>query len=584
MKIALVSLLFCSVAFAQRTQPFSLEELVFTAERGPQVDCFDPEQTPACGDITKQYCDNLRRNNGVLNDGSGNINVGMSHRSQMSELERAGLADLVRALPNLPADVQREVARPVAELQRLLQAETDSPEWYRNVSRVRARFADKINDVAGRRARVSLRQRLPRGQRATRADEVAERSRQERLIMADVTRIKMETSPNWPRLQTVLGKVKEDLLAVVNSMPLTDAEKSERIQRINNTRLAPPFGVRLGGRIGQVIEQDCRTNMVNAMYMDLTGTLTVCAGFVNGYQSESALYFTLAHELAHSFNLKALQDQNSQPRYKRLHDRLAETNGNMNCEEYRRVSAEESARPADNACGRPEYSAFVKCLNGNTEEPVSASMQSQVMQALGSINVCSITDRNQGLAFMNPDEFADRNFGRMISSITQEFTDPTPVRGRQMMFPVYFIAQERRCNPASTCEQSLSVSRERIPLLAASCLTTSSHAAENEADWYAHKALTVRLRSMTDIRQRRELVASSMGLFCGYNYMKMPSEHEMEELAAELAQIAQAESGDTHSSNEDRISAAMTEDMASLLQCTRPEGSAAPATYQGCRL
>ncbi|MCP6412599.1 hypothetical protein NL483_29050, partial [Klebsiella pneumoniae] len=76
------------------------------------------------------------------------------------------------------------------------------------------------------------------------------------------------------------------------------------IQRINNTRLTPPFGVRLGGRIGRILEQDCRSTMVNAMYLDLTGSLTVCAGFVNGYQSESSLYFTLAHELAHSFNLK----------------------------------------------------------------------------------------------------------------------------------------------------------------------------------------------------------------------------------------------------------------------------------------
>lgn len=570
---------------------FSLNDLnqALSGERPlqPTVDCFDPRETPVCGDINRQYCRNMTANQGRATDPTGNVNVGKSERSQISEVERLNLVNLTTMLPALPADLRSELERPVARLATLVQSENDSRNWYKDVARVRAEMTSKIQDVANRRADVSLRTRVPRGQRATRADRTAERDEQFRALMDTVSRAKMTTSPNWPRINNVFARVKEDLLSVINTLPLTPEEKQQRINRINSTNLSTPFGVRVGGVLGQIMESDCRTNMVNAFYLDLNNSLTICGGIANGFQSENALYFTLAHELAHSFNQKFLQDENSSPRWSRLNERLLATNGNMPCDEYTRVTNESRNENSFN-CGRDTYTNFMNCVSGLTPDDIPPSdNQASAMQVLRQMNVCSVLDRDQGLAFMNPNEFADRNFNRLVSSTLQEFVGSTPVNGRALLSPVYLVAQEKRCNPSRSCAEVSTDAALRMGLNSPPvCRAIADRGAENESDWYAHKALTLRLRSMTDVRARRELVAGSMGLFCGNTYTRSPSEKDLGRLQAEFIKIA-AEGGmenDNHASNGDRQNAMMTEDMASLLQCSRPEGASAPASYQSCRL
>ena len=601
MKIhVLFVLLFSLSAQALDTQSrggsFSLEDLSGALSGQtplePQVDCFDPAQTPACGQINRQYCNTLRSNQGRATDPTGNVNVGQSARSQMSELDRANLQDLTRMLPELPADLRREVERPVARVAELLRTENDSRNWYRDVARVREDIESKVRSVANRRADEALRSRLPRGQRATNLDKSNERDQQFRELMDTVARAKMVTSPTWPRMNNVFARVKEDMTAVINTLPLTPEEKQQRINRINSTNLTTPFGVRVGGGVGRIMESDCRTNMVNAMYMDLSNSLTVCAGLANGFQSENSIYFTLAHELAHSFNVKFMQEENSSPRFSTLNERLVETNGNMPCDEYARVDA--ASRLENNFnCGREEYNRFMNCVSGLDPQtiPPRPNRQFEMFQFFEQMNFCRILDRREGLAYMNPNEFADRNFGRMISSGLQEFTGSTPARARALIVPAYYITQEKRCNPTRSCVETSKVAELRMAFAAPAeaCSIVAERGAENESDWYAQKAMIIRLRSMTDIRARRELVAGSMGIFCGYSYTRPLSERDQSALEKELEKMALegglSGEGDHHSSNEERISAIMTEDMASLLQCTNPQGTT-PGTsnYQSCRL
>ncbi len=555
---------------------------------GPQVDCFDPNETPACHAITESFCTDLGMNGGRATDPTGSISVGMSRRSNLSEMERANLVDITRALPRLPQDLQRELGRPIQKLSQLIAQENDSKNWYRDVSRVRKEISELISDVAKRRADVSLRGRLPQGQRATDADKAAERETQYRALMETFTRAKVDSSPNWARIQTVYARVKQDMIAVLNTLALSPEEKQQRIAKINQTNLSYPFGIRVGGVIGQIIESDCRTNMINAMYMPFTGTLTVCAGLLNGYQSENSVYFTLAHELAHGFNLKQIQNQNSVPRWSRLQNRLLETNGNMPCEEYTRRRTEERVAPDAYQCGRDEYNNFMSCLNGN-RPPATAAQPSSLRPLMDKAGYCDILDRRQGLAHMNPNEFADRRFARYISSDMQEYTGPALTNARGMLSPAYFVTQEARCNPQTSCEAVLTIynSMAMYGSRPPACTQNSERGAENESDWYAHKAMTLRLRGMTDIRARRQLVAGSMGLFCPFRYSRAPSDKDQARLEKEMAKLAEqgGPGEDHHSSNEERISAAMTDEMASLLQCTRSTGEAAqPNSYQSCRL
>jgi hypothetical protein len=398
---------------------------------------------------------------------------------------------------------------------------------------------------------------------------------------------KVESSPNWPRIQNVFVRVKQDMTSVINTLPLTPEEKRERIARINQTNLSYPFGVRVGGVVGSIVESDCRTNMINAMYMPFTGTLTVCAGFLNGYQSENSVYFTLAHELAHSFNLKQVQNTNSVPRWSRLQARLLETNGNMPCEEFTRRKTEERNSPDAYQCGRSEYNNFMNCLNGNRTPGTSA--QDDIRALMNKVGYCDILDRRQGLAYMNPNEFADRRLPRLVSSDMQEYNGPALTSARGMLSPAYFVAQESRCHPSTSCESVLSDYQlmATVGTNPPACMSNSELGAENESDWYAHKAMIVKLRNMTDIRERRQFVAGSMGLFCPFSYSRSLNDKDLARLEKEIARITQ-EGGmddDNHASSKERISAAMTEEMGSLLQCTRPSGEKAPpASYQSCRL
>lgn len=578
--------------FAQRTpgQSFSLEELSTALNRPvePQVDCFDPNTTPECGNISRTFCTNLATSEGNMTDASGTINVGKSKKSQLSEIERMNLVDLTRALPALPADLQKAIRNDIAKLQTLIDQENDSQKWYRDVSKTRNDIAYRVRDVAEKRAQVSLRKKLPAGQKATNADEIAERDLHEKELFELISRAKMESSPQWDKLKNVLAQVKQDMTSVIETLPLTPEEKAERLQKVNNTNLTSPFGLRLGGVFGRIMEQDCRTNMINAMYMFLDGTLTVCAGFLNGYQSESSLYFTLAH----AFNLKQLQTQNSTPRWSSYYQKLVETNGNIPCDQLERVKAE--ARGQDNyQCGSESYNKFLGCLTGLTPETLPIESPYQDVSAYNKVDFCSITDKAQGLAYMNPNEFADRNFSRMFTDAQMEFTGRPMVNARGYLSPAYEVVQEKRCHPQKTCVEVLAHAKLRVQVgsFPPACTKISLRGQENESDWYAHKAMLLKMRRTQDVRQRREIAASSMAFFCPYKYSRAPSAEQLKELEKEIERLAEegghggGGSNDHHASNEDRIQSIMTEEMASLLQCTNPTtASARSASYQSCRL
>ena len=180
---------------------------------------------------------------------------------------------------------------------------------------------------------------------------------------------------------------------------------------------------------------------------------------------------------------------------------------------------------------------------------------------------------------------------RLVSSVTQELSVPAIESSRIMLAPAYEIVQEKRCHPEKPCSETYESARVRAMMgtTPPACLRISQRGQENEADWYAHKAMTMRLRSVTDIRQRRELVAASMGVFCGFSYSRVTSDKDKLKIEKELERLIEAgEIGageDNHAPSGHRISAAMTDEIASLLQCTKEKDKAnAKPSYQSCRL
>ena len=95
MKFVLFLTLF--VPFFTNAQSLSLEGFQLTLQNPvePQVDCFDPKTTPVCEEINRSYCASLAASEGNLTGADGMISVGKSKKSQLSEIERTNLLDLI---------------------------------------------------------------------------------------------------------------------------------------------------------------------------------------------------------------------------------------------------------------------------------------------------------------------------------------------------------------------------------------------------------------------------------------------------------------------------------------------------------
>lgn len=85
---------------------------------------------------------------------------------------------------------------------------------------------------------------------------------------------------------------------------------------------------------------------MNAFYSPSHHAFTVCAGYFNSFQSESALYGTIAHEIAHAIDPlsnAAHQCRTESPVFQSLNRLVGASGPGMPCNEWEPIAAQAKA-------------------------------------------------------------------------------------------------------------------------------------------------------------------------------------------------------------------------------------------------
>ena len=545
------------------------------------VDCNDPSQTPECKQVSDQYCEKLSAHEGNFDS----MKLGKSAKSSLSEIDKRDLTTLVDGVKFLSPELA--ILKPgLKKLADALASESDTQAWYKKLGEVRKEISGQIDALAAKNAKANLSKKT---KSPTQADKDFELFRERGRLMDLITEAKFKANPRWAKIEEVFNKVKSSMISEVQNMDLTNEEVTIRTNKIIETTLSYPSGMKTIGPLGELVNKDCRSNMLNALYNVATRSLTICAGLVNGVESESSLYMVMAHELAHSFNYIRLGSLQRSP-IDHYVQAIIETNGNIPCDQWLDLRGAFIGFAPGPYCDQSKYTGLLKCLMKDNQLPHAKSIsdaQRDFEEYYQKMDLCSLADTKSGLVYKNPKELIDRLYPKLFTREPTGYAGSIPKDLAALSIDPYVMAQEMKCRPQVKCEdtlQELLRTRAPSPLPAdAPCLRDAERTVENESDWYAQKIVRSFIASRKGIRERRELAASTMAILCDYTYFERP---ELKTLITELQQELRKKSGDVHAEDSDRRNSFMTSEMADLLSCVNSPTTPHTGThsYQGCKL
>ncbi len=291
-----------------------LSQEVYPWELQPMISCIDEVESIGsnhvcgkknerskveCSSITDELCDSLwNKNKGYLKVHDGEIRVGESKKSKMANYKLEDLRALVKSENSLPNDIKQQGKSILSELKKILLKERDSKDWYRSLSIVEFKWNNMLSDVAAQRAERKNKELksisesdLTIEQRVLYKNELHE-------IKTEMLEAKYAKHPNWLRVKRVFSQAQKDLVTELNGMNISDQQKKVLISKLESVTLKLPYSDprKLG------VDESCSATEMNAMYFSNHNVFTVCAGYFNAFQSDSALYATVAHEISHSID------------------------------------------------------------------------------------------------------------------------------------------------------------------------------------------------------------------------------------------------------------------------------------------
>ncbi len=258
-----------------------------------------------CFEVSEEFCTelyDLRKGRSKVFDGEI-----LQGRSPVSKLSWAQLEDykaLVESEPRLPADLREKAAPIIARFKKLLAEETDKVEWKRSIADLHRDFQYAVEDVY--LARRDQKYPALKGLRLSQMDaqNLFAARRMEANLQGEILEAKYREHPGWKRVERLFPSAKEDILKTIDTLPVPAERKAWMRDRVSTIRLSLPYidAESLNAH------DSCATNDDNAFYSPTFHKFTVCAGKFTVYQSDSALYRTLLHEISHSIDPNA-QDQ-----------------------------------------------------------------------------------------------------------------------------------------------------------------------------------------------------------------------------------------------------------------------------------
>jgi hypothetical protein len=567
---------------------------------GKAQSCLDDGKiNPTCAEVTDDFCSTLwsKDHKGNLNIGDGRLLSGKSSKSQLSMVQIENLKARLASVPNLPADLRKKVEPIAAEYKAVMAEEKDSKQWYRKLSQVADKWQFAADDVAiARTLKKHPELKNIKDNDMTVVERAVFRKDAEELAAQQLD-AKYANNPNWKRVGKVFDEVKEDLLKTVQNMKISDSQKAKMLARVKAVELSLPYTDQQ--KLGS--DGTCGSSDVNAYYSPSYEKFTVCAGLFNSFQSESSLYFVIAHELSHSIDSgnNADYEQSEKDQLTKDLDPLASSNKAVySCKEWKDIvdRAKKSApglpQPTDSLqslydCIAPkgdlkafDESSLTSIADASAKKAISQSAEGNNFLRLGQPTTSTDDGKTKtNPYYMRPDLVRARVYGDQFVKLKVPYLLPPDIfnqslacatgvsNGKEVLYKD--ASKEDR---AAIFEKALQETtqlwkmRERnsFNYCGRNCgaleeYDLSVNSQEDTADWMAARAFGEYLSRNKDMRSRREASAATTALFCN-----APG------LSAEAPDLALAEKNhslESHPDNRSRRLALFNPRNAKLVKC-----------------
>ena len=312
----------------------------------------------SCISENRHYCKRVRGYKGNLP--KIKLFMGRSDKSDLPEVERLDLEALANSYQDLPADLKSKSYTTLNLLRDHLKNEQDIPTWYSRLQDLRDDFSKQVLKTT--------KERTQKARRNIYAIRSVEFKRQRGIITDQITKAKYEKHPNWIRVLNTFDEVKRDVKEVVSDLNLSEKEEQRLKNKIDEVEVSLPLSFNMARIAKWMMDTNCNTNMIQALYIPEIKKIIICAGYFNAYQSKSLLYFVIAHELAHSIDpyVLRLDDFKESPQAKILKSLI---NGeNISCSKWREQKEQNFPRLLKVRKGITNYEHLINCFGFNTEE------------------------------------------------------------------------------------------------------------------------------------------------------------------------------------------------------------------------
>ncbi len=363
-------------------------------------------QKKSCAHITDTFCKELKdnKNLGNMKVFDGQILSGKSSKSDFDLSILANDKALIDSVDRLPVDTKKHLSPAIEKLATLLMNESNNPMWYFNYTRVKMAITKAMEKVANERFDKTNSTKTQNNENWTIPESISYQN-ETRKVFDEITYAKYKQHPNWLRVESTYVKAKELLLKNIETLDIPLIKRNELKEKITSVELTlPSLDPKLMGT------KECASTEVNAYYWPLTNKFTVCAGFFNRYQSESALIFTIAHELAHSIDSeRQVVDQwkKEAPIQTKLNALVKSKNQTFSCTEWNSMNEKLFIIPTEFNIVQTPFDNLYSCLRGEVKtneinlSTVLSIVEQQVkkeMEALVKENAFSmLVEKNQNV-------------------------------------------------------------------------------------------------------------------------------------------------------------------------------------------
>lgn len=563
-------------------------------------------KAPNCADLSDSLCDTLwdSKNKGNLKVADGEIRLGQSTKSDVSQINIDDLQTYVANANKLPADLRKRISPALLDLKKALATERHGKAWSRELSRA----VEGVEAVADSLVYARVEAAHPELKKKSKEDLTVQEQSYYVAARSELDDILLDTrygqSSQWKMAQSVFEEARKDLIAEANDLPIPEKEKKERIETLRNMTLTLPYSDK--NKIYSV-SSSCRSTEINARYDFASNKFTICAGMLNAYRSPMALYRVIAHEIGHSNDMQmiAYRIASQVPSMQKLNKLVYSKSAPYSCKEWEKIKMElfqdaANAHIYPSTFGTNSFSDLADCLADKTK--LAPFLPKTVVQASYENAKTEVAALAAGNAFVSLAQSTIKKFSTEVPNELYRRPDLLTARlleGNQFVTKgqrdanfLEIFNQELKCSEESLNASSAPSSRPRAevfeqalnetekiggaqisiraqacgdncPILTGRFLAVDTN--EGLADWWSNHAVARKLARESDLSKRQILATLSTITTC--------EEPSATATAPDLAFVEKQRSGEMHPENRSRRLSLFNDKVAHLVQCkiTRQE-------------